>query len=424
MAAYLSRLMESEFEAYCSFMRVVLVCGPRQCGKTTLLQHMLTPKDVLLSFDDADTLDAAKTDPNAFLRGYLNRADRVAIDEVQKAPVLFGQIKYVVDREQQPGRILLSGSSNYRALSTVNESMAGRLGQVRLRTLTAAEIAGVDKRNFFADLITGNVGKLFYSPEECSKDIVLEKALAGGYPAVFSAPVKAKKIWFRDYLAALVDRDLLEIADFRKKEFLKQILFRMAAVSSRTVNMSEMSRDCREDLRTVTKFVEALRTMYLIDAVPAWTRKPYERMTKSPKWELTDTGLMSALLGHYSLDDLKTWCQTNVKIGADFVGNLIETWVYNQIVPLAEASGDWEIFHLRASQRQEIDFILENPQGQMILIEVKAGESINNKDFDSIRWFKTRNADSVVGSIILYCGQALRDYGDNCYAVPMAVLWS
>lgn len=188
--------------------------------------------------------------------------------------------------------------------------------------------------------------------------------------------------------------------------------------------MSEMSRDCREDLRTVTKFVQALRTMYLIDAVPAWTRKPYERMTKSPKWELTDTGLMSALLGHYSLDDLKTWCQINVKIGADFVGNLIETWVYNQIVPLAEASGDWEIFHLRASQRQEIDFILENPQGQMILIEVKAGESINNKDFDSIRWFKTRNADSVVGSIILYCGQALRDYGDNCYAVPMAVLWS
>lgn len=107
MAAYLSRLMESEFEAYCAFMRVVLVCGPRQCGKTTLLQHMLTPKDVLLSFDDADTLDAAKTDPNAFLRGYLNRANRVAIDEVQKAPVLFGQIKYVVDREQQPGRILL-----------------------------------------------------------------------------------------------------------------------------------------------------------------------------------------------------------------------------------------------------------------------------------------------------------------------------
>ena len=107
-----------------------------------------------------------------------------------------------------------------------------------------------------------------------------------------------------------------------------------------------------------------------------------------------------------------------------YLSRPIETWVYNQLAPLAEVSGDWTIFHWRLVQRQEIDFILENPQGQLIVVEVKAGESINNKDFDNIRWFKERNADFVVGSIILYCGQALRDYGDNCYAVPMAVLWS
>lgn len=424
MSAYLSRLMESEFKLHCSVMRIVLVCGPRQCGKTTLLQHMLTSRDILLSFDDADTLSAAQADPNAFLRSYLNHAERVAIDEVQKVPVLFGQIKYFVDREQTPGRILLSGSSNYRALPSVNESLAGRLGIVRLRTLTAAEIAGVDKRGFFADIINGRLGKLFYTPEECCKDIVLQKALEGGYPSVLHASSRMKKIWFRDYVSALVERDLLDIADFRKKEFLKQILYRMSSVSSQTVNLSETSRNLQEDIRLVTKFVEALRTMYLIDAVPAWTKRPYERMTKSPKWELTDTGLMSAVLGHYSLDDLKTWSQSNHKVASDFIGNLIETWVYNQLIPLAEADGDWSIFHLRSSQRQEIDFILENSQGKMILIEVKAGESVNNQDFDNIRWFKERNRDTVVGSVILYCGQALRDYGDNCYAVPMAVLWS
>lgn len=89
MSAYLSRLMESEFKLHCSVMRIVLVCGPRQCGKTTLLQHMLTSRDILLSFDDVDTLSAAQADPNAFLRSYLNHAERVAIDEVQKVPVLF-----------------------------------------------------------------------------------------------------------------------------------------------------------------------------------------------------------------------------------------------------------------------------------------------------------------------------------------------
>lgn len=416
--------MEPYFNACCKAMRVVNVCGPRQCGKTTMLRHMLTPQDVMLSLDDADTLDAVRSDPHAFLRGVLEKVRRLAIDEVQKAPELFGQIKFIVDRNPEPGRILLSGSSNYRALPTVNESMAGRLGQVRLRTLTAAEIAGVDKSGFFDDVMAGNLGKLVYDEEECSKDIVLSKALAGGYPEVYAADALTKKLWFRDYLTALVDRDLVQVADFRKKSVLSQILYRLAAVSSRTVKVAEMSRDLQEDSRMIVKCLEALKTMYLVDEVPAWTRKPYERIAKAPKWEVTDTGLMSALQGHFSLKDLKSWAARDNKAGSDFIGNLVETWVYNQLMPIAEASMDWTVYHLRVAQRQEIDFVIENPHGQMILIEVKAGESVNSKDFQSLRWFKENNAGFVAGAIILYCGQTLRDYGDGCYAVPMAVLWS
>lgn len=424
MLQYLTRQMEPYFNACCKAMRVVNVCGPRQCGKTTMLRHMLTPQDVMLSLDDADTLDAVRSDPHAFLRGFLEKARRLAIDEVQKAPELFGQIKFIVDRQPEPGRILLSGSSNYRALPTVNESMAGRLGQVRLRTLTAAEIAGVDKSRFFDDVVAGNLGKLIYDAEECSKDIVLSKALAGGYPEVYAADPLTKKLWFRDYLTALMDRDLLQVADFRKKNVLSQILYRLAAVSSRTINVSEMSRDLQEDSRMIVKCLEALKTMYLVDEVPAWTRKPYARMAKAPKWEVTDTGLMSALLGHFSLADLKSWAARDNKAGSDLIGNLVETWVYNQLMPIAEASMDWTVYHLRVAQRQEIDFVVENPHGQMILIEVKAGESVNSGDFQSLRWFKANNAGFVAGALILYCGQSLRDYGDGCYAVPMAVLWS
>ena len=424
MNSYLPRLAETYFNACSKVMRVVNVCGPRQCGKTTMLRHMLTPQDVMISLDDADTLDAVQADPHAFLRGYLKKANRLAIDEAQKAPELFGQIKYIVDRHPEPGRILLSGSSNYRALPTVNESMAGRLGQVRLRTLTAAEIAGTDKSHFFDDVVAGNLGKLIYDTEECNKDIVLCKALAGGYPEIYAADSLTKKLWFRDYLTALIERDLLQVADFRKKSVLSRMLQRLATSSSRTINMSEMSRDLQEDSRMIGKCLEALKTMYLVDEVPAWTRKPYDRLAKASKWEITDTGLMCALLGHYSLDDLKAWAARDSKAGSDFIGNLVETWVYNQLVPIAEASLDWTVYHLRVAQRLEIDFVIENPQGRMILIEVKAGESVSSRDFKSLRWFKENNAEFVVGSIILYCGQSLRDYGDGCYAVPMAVLWS
>ncbi len=178
------------------------------------------------------------------------------------------------------------------------------------------------------------------------------------------------------------------------------------------------------DVRRVRNFIEALRTMYIIDAVPAWTRKPLDRLTKQPKWFVTDSGLMSAVLGHFSLEDLNRCSEKKGKVASEFVGNLIETWVYNQLATLVDIDEDWRIYHWRLSERQEIDFILENIYGDLILIEVKASETVISEDFENMLWFKQRNPDQVKASLVLYCGQNVRDFGNDQIALPMAFLWN
>lgn len=421
---YINRWLKESFLLYTKATRVVLVSGARQCGKTTLLSNCCSKKDIFFSLDDASTLSQATYDPEAFLRAALSSAPRVFIDEVQKAPALFGQIKFHVDRDTRLGRIILSGSSNFRSNPFVQESLAGRVSELRLRALTAAEIAGIKKPHFFDSLLKKDFGRPFYSVDECSKAVVLQKALLGGYPAVFTMAPQLRRVWFQGYVNALVERDLLETHNFQKKEDVKKILTELSSRSSRNVNVSDLSRTLQMDGRRVRNFMEALRTMYIVDAVPAWTRKPLDRLAKQPKWFISDTGLMSAVLGHFSLEDLNRWTEKKGEVASDFVGNLIETWVYNQLATLTDIDEDWRIYHWRLSERQEIDFILENTYGDLILIEVKASETVSSDDFKNMQWFKERNPDQVKSSLLFYCGQNVRDFGCDQIALPMAFFWS
>ena len=421
--SYLHRLVEEEFRLTAQTMRIVLVSGPRQCGKTTLLKAMLRPGDLFLSFDDEATREAAASDPVAFFRPYLKKYQRIAIDEVQKVPALFAGMKMIVDEEPMPGRFLISGSSNYQALPGVNESLAGRLGEVRLKTMTASEIAGTEKAKLIERWVDADWGQLIYSIKECSKDVVLEKALSGGYPEICLKDSRSRKIWFENYIDRLLEHDLKEIGQFEKTEALRKLLSLLSSQSSRTTSVNELSKAVNLQGTTLNRYLGALKTMYLIDEVPAWSKKTLVRLAKSPNRYISDSGLMSALLGHYELRTLNAWVMRTGKVGTDFIGNLVETWVFNQLSPIVRACGGWKIFHLRLSQRQEIDFVLENDIGEQILIEVKASETVTADDFKHIEWFMKNNPQTALRGIVLYCGQAVRNFGERCTALPMATLW-
>ena len=422
MAEYKKRTAETELHDTIDSMRIVLISGARQCGKTTMMKAVLQKDDIFLTMDDPETLRMALAEPSSFLRPFLKKYHRIAIDEVQKAPELFGYMKMIVDSDPVPGKFVITGSANYKAMPTVNESLAGRLGEVRLRTMTDAEICGDPERDFISQLLTGEFPTVVFDPEVCSKDVILGKALAGGYPSVHALSRTARKRWFKGYLAALFDRDLADLGHFENKGAMLKIINNVSLNSSRPINFNELASILEVDFRTVTRYVAALKTMFLIEEVPAWSGKLFERLSKTPVFYVADTGLMSAVLGHYDLDPLKLWANRNAKAGSDFIGNLIETWVFNQIAPKVQASDEWRIYHLRVYQRQEIDFVLENEQGELILLEVKASESITSDDFRHIDWFKERAGDKVLASAVLYTGQTVRDFGNGRWAVPMILL--
>lgn len=423
-SSYLHRLAENEFNLTAKMMRIVLVSGPRQCGKTTLLKAMLEPEDLFLSFDDEATRQAAAFDPVAFLRPYLSKYRRIAIDEVQKVPTILPAMKIIVDKEPIPGRFLISGSSNYQTLPGVNESLAGRLGEVRLRTMTASEMAGVCNTDLLERWEQGDWGQPLFSIEECSKEIVLQKALAGGYPEVCTKNAELRKIWFSNYVSRLLEHDIKELGHFEKLEAIKKLLSLFASQSSRSVTALEMAKVVNLQIPTLNRYLTALKAMYLVDELPAWSKKTVSRLAKSPNRYMSDSGLMSAVMGHYDLNTLKPWMENVGKVGTDFFGNLIETWVFNQLAPIACASNRWTIYHFRVSQRQEIDFVLENDFGQQLLVEVKASETVTKDDFKHIQWFMEKNPNSALKGIVLYCGQAVRNFGEHCTALPMAALWS
>ena len=415
---YIRRWAEEEFALATTVFKAVIFSGVRQCGKTTLMKHGLPTDSVLLTLDDPDVWQTAQDSAMGFLLRYRNKAC-VAVDEVQKAPALFHAIKAVVDTRPAKGQFLLSGSSNYKTMPAIHESMAGRLGEVRLRPLTEGEIQGNPPR-LIDRLWNGDFGE-DASYEECNKALVLQKALQGGYPELLGFSARQRSYWFDAYVDASVKKDFLELAQFRKPELMLKLLRLCGAGSSRMVNVAEAASVLETSRPTVNEYMAALQTMYLIDKIPAWQPRMEDRTLSSPKLVVCDSGLMSYLTGIENADALKLM---DSKATTDLVGKLIETWVYQQLAPLTDIGRDWNLYHYRNQRGKEIDFILEHRNGDMICFEVKASEGVKTDHFKNLRWFREQyGKDRRMKTVVLYCGWTIHQYSEDEYALPMAWLW-
>ena len=416
--AYIHRWAEDEYQLAESIFKAIIFSGVRQCGKTTLMKESLPENSVFLSLDDPDLAQTAKESALGFLLRHRNRPC-VAIDEVQKAPELFHAIKAVVDTRPEKRQFLLSGSSNYKTMPAIHESMAGRLGEVRLRPMTEGEIQGNPPR-LLHRLLTGDFGE-DVSYDECNKPLILQKALRGGFPELLSYSTRQRSYWLDAYVDASVKKDFLELAQFRKPEILRKLLDLCAANSSRTVNVSETAAALEVSRITLNEYLAALETMFLIEKVPVWQPRTADRVTSTPKLMLCDTGLMGHLTGIGTEDALKI---VDDKAKSDLLGNLVETWVYQQLVPLTDLGRDWRLYHFRNHAGKEIDFILEHRNGDMICFEVKANEGVKSEHFKNLRWFREQfGKGRKIKTVVLYCGWIIHQYSEDEYALPMAWLW-
>lgn len=399
--------------------RIAVVIGPRQCGKTTLVENAQLSNSEFVSLDIDSNLQAAKRDPNFFITQHRNQC--LIIDEIQKAPSLIGEIKYAVDHDERPGQFVLTGSSDYRKLPHANESLAGRVDFIRLRTFSTAEKMGV--KPSFLSRIFQNDFDFSLDKETCGKRFALSEAVVGGFPRVFQySEYQSRARWFQSYLSQQVILDMKEQWSIRRESILTDLFPYLAANSSKLHSVATMTKQLGKNALTLSSYISILKAMFVVDEVKAWTRKDYDRPGKAPKFFMTDSGLMSHILRRYDVDEL---LNDNGYEATDFVEKVIETWVYNQLMPEIDLHPLWTIEHFRTSRR-EIDFIVTNDKAEMLGIEVKASQSVQLEDFKHLAWFGELVKQSTLKfkGIVLYAGSRVLSFGNGCYAVPFSAMWS
>ncbi len=405
---YIPRLIEPRIHEAMEDTPVVLIPGPRQAGKTTLVRQFVNQDIRYLTLDDETTRKGAVEDPTGFIRDL----DRAIIDEVQRAPALLLAIKKTIDEDRRPGRFLLTGSANVMTMPTVADSLAGRMETHPLLPLAQCEISE-QGTNWIDRVFTGKTPVV---EQAVVGQELREAVITGGYPEVLgrSTP-RRREAWIIQYLAALVQRDIREVANINKVESLPRFLEALATTSGQLCNYSKIGGKVGLSSPTVSTYMALYEQMFLLKRVAPWATNRLKRVVKSPKLHFLDSGILSHLL------DLTT---DTVKQDRDAFGNVLESFVYSELRKQASFSdARYRIYHYRDRNQVEVDFVVENSRGRLVCIEVKASATVTPSDFKGIRQLANVFGDDLVTGIVLYDGEKTMPFGDRLYAVPVSSLW-
>lgn len=389
--------------------RVVLVVGPRQAGKTTLARLYATRDRPYLTLDDPATLAAARSDPAGFVRGL----KQAVIDEVQRAPDLLLAIKESVDKDQTPGRFLLTGSTNLMAMPMVADSLAGRLEVITLLPFAQAELAGT-KGDLLDRLFDGAGLPGVVSP--LVGDDLMDCVLKGGYPeALRRTSVSRRQAWLQDYVALILDRDVRDIANIDQLDRMPRLLDVLAAHAGQLVNHSSYGAALGLTTPTAQKYVGILERLFLTRQVPPWSSNAVSRLTKTPKLHFLDTGLLAAL---------RDVTAAQLQKDRTAYGPLLENFVVSEVLKLTTWSEKrLRISHFRTKEQDEVDLVLEDRRGRVIGIEVKASATVRAQDLRGLRKLQEAVGDKFVQGLVLHDHDRITPFDEKLHAAPVSLLW-
>jgi len=391
---------------------VILLNGARQTGKSTLVQWMTSNGYDLeyLTMDDATVFEAVQKDSTAFLKGL---SKSVVLDEIQRVPELFIPIKASVDRERRPGRFILTGSANVFMLPKLSESLAGRMEIQTLWPLSQGEILG--RKETFIDFIFSDQAFKLTLPK-LDKNSLFEKILLGGFPEVISRSTANRRMaWFNSYLTTILQRDVRDISNIQGLTSLPRLLSLLSARAGTLVNFAEISTNMGIPQTTLKRYMTLFETTFMVHMIMPWSENLSKRLIKTPKLYLCDTGLSFYLQG-LTIDKL----HQNPMVAGQLVENFValeilkqQTWNQTQT----------KLYHFRTAAGQEVDFLLEDMQGNIVGIEVKSSETVQGKDFKTLEMLQNELGNRFHKGIVLYAGKDLVAFGPKLWAVPIQTLW-
>lgn len=388
---------------------VVLLSGPRQAGKTTLVRQMASNRGFrYLTLDDELTLLSARADPVGMIRGL----DRAVIDEIQRAPQLLLAIKKSVDEDRRPGRFLLTGSANLMAQPTVADSLAGRMETLLLLPLSQSEIHR-QPANWIDRMFQGHIPKVVTTLT--GPDLV-DAVLRGGYPEALSRPTaKRRTTWARQYLDAIIQRDVRDVAGIHKLTELPRFLRALAQTAGQMCNYTQLGGQVGLDSKTAARYVGIFEQMFLLKRMDAWSTNRINRIVKTPKLQFIDSGLLAAILDMSAEEVLKNRTR---------FGHVLETFVFGELLKHTTTADDrYQLMYYRDADKYEVDIVIENGAGQLMGVEVKATATVHHSDLRGLKKFASLAGHQFKTGVILYDGQDTMPLGDGLWAVPLSSLW-
>jgi predicted AAA+ superfamily ATPase len=389
---------------------VVCLLGPRQSGKTTLART-LEPRHTYVTFDDSATLAFARADTTGFVAAL---PPRVILDEIQRVPELLRTIKLAVDRDRRPGRFVLTGSANLLLLPDLGDSLAGRMEVVQLQPLTAAEQARVPGR-FVAALLAGHLKPSIVSTAPKAPLVLAQHVVSGGFPeAVARTPARARS-WHREYLRTLLARDVKDVARVRDTAAVGRLLEMLALRTAELLNISSLGNDLGLRRETVEHYLEVCERLYLVRRLQPWHRNHANRLIKSPKVHLVDSGLAATLTGLSAAD----WNTQRSRFG-----HLLESFVVQQLIAQAGwTDPDLRFWHYRDKDQVEVDLVITRGR-QTWGVEVKSAVTATPADGHGLRRLAEQCGADYQGGALLYAGDSSFALGNKLdIAVPLSRLW-
>lgn len=389
---------------------VICLLGPRQVGKTTLAK-MLESDRAYINFDDSNLRNAAIQDPAGFVQGL---PERVTLDEVQRVPEILLAIKASVDNNRKPGRFVLTGSANLLILPDVQDSLAGRMEVIYLQPLSEQE-----KQHSTSSLLERLISKQIkpvIRGEQSVSDTVAQAVVQGGYPEPNIRREARARQWHKQYVNAIIQRDVKDIAAIRDEEELLRLMKILALRTGSLLNISSLANELQLRRETVDKYLTILERLFLVRRLPAWHQNQAKRLVKAPKLHLIDSGLICALADLKSSD----WHHFSNKFGS-----VLESFAVQQLICQSGWSDhDLHFSHYRDKDQVEVDLVIEQDD-RVWGVEVKKAATIQPRDSKGLSKLADLAGDKWQGGILLYTGSSClpMSHIPNTFAVPVDACW-
>jgi predicted AAA+ superfamily ATPase len=377
----LARTLDRELGLY----PVVAVMGARQVGKSTLCRQIAEERGFAWrTLDDSDVRRRALDDPEGLLDELGDGG--VFIDEVQRSPALLLALKAVVDRDQRPGRYLVSGSNQPSMRGAVGDSLLGRAAYRTLRPLTLSELRLTEEHPgwsfLFGDDEEGVLRELERRAEEGGALEWRDIAATGGFPRAVAAPPEHRVRLLEDYVEVFASRDIREVIGVESSDRFESFMRLVMARTGQLLNFAGMAADLGAPVTTLRRWTDALVRSYLLELLPPYYRNASQRVVKAPKLIAVDSALALAAAREVVPS-----------------GFHLETLVASDLLVWRDGAPGRGLYHWRLAGGQEVDFVLEE-RGRLLPLEVKSATRVGAGDARHLRAFLERHPGAVRGVLL------------------------